>query len=419
MISVSDATRLVLSCVAARRQSANQHRATPTPTPTPISLARSGVSAQDILADLDFPPFDRVMMDGIAIRSESYAQGHRTFTVEGTQAAGVPALELVGQTVAIEVMTGAVLPRGADAVVRYEDLIGGREISQFAQVSDDLVIVPGLNIHRSGTDARKGQVLVRAGATMGPAQWGVAASVGLARVSLTSQPKILLVATGDELCEVSETPAPHQIRMSNVYAIAAALRDRGFEDVRMLHLADDPAAMMDALRDEVATTDLCVFTGAVSAGRFDHLPAVLREFGVDEIFHGVAQKPGKPLWFGQRAGGSIVFGLPGNPLSALIGTFRYVIPAAQEFMGIGQGAFLRFAELSATIELGGATDLTRYVPVLVSYGTDARTFAKPLSTSCSGDMVSVLESDGFIECQPGRSVYEIGTRCPLYLWRPS
>lgn len=293
----------------------------PLPTETvPLSQANNRLLAKNLHADRDFPPFDRVAMDGIALRHAAWAAGQTEFELEGFQYAGAPAAPLQNSQAAIEAMTGAVLPPGTDVVVRYEDL----EISAGRARIQIPPLDPGTNIHSRAADRCLGDLLLPVGTRLGPAEVAVAATVGAAQVLVQRRPRVALVSTGNELVPVEATPFPHQIRRSNTYALAALLAPDGAECTDF-YFPDDLTQLRHGLPALLkGDFDAVVFSGAVSQGKADFLPGVLRELGVREVFHGVAQRPGKPLWFGEVVGGPVVFGLPGNPVSTLVTAGRYL-----------------------------------------------------------------------------------------------
>jgi molybdopterin molybdotransferase len=301
MLSVADAFARVLATIGAL------------PTEMlPLAAAAGRILRQPLLADRDFPPFDRVSMDGIAVAHAAWAAGQTVFPIERIQYAGAPALALRTPQAAIEVMTGAMLPPGTDTVVRYEDL---HLADGHATITITPPPAPGQHIHYRAADRRQGALLLPTDTRLGPAEMAVAATVGAVEVAVARPARLALVSTGDELVPLHATPLPHQIRASNHYALAALLSADG-ADCSFFHLPDDQAQLrqsLPALLD--GRYDAVVLSGAVSQGKADFLPAMLRELGVREIFHGVAQRPGKPMWFGQVPGGPAVFGLPGNPVS--------------------------------------------------------------------------------------------------------
>ena len=183
-----------------------------------------------------------------------------------------------------------------------------------------------MNVHARGLDARAGEHLLGEGTRLGPPELAVLASAGLSHARVQAEPRIVIVTTGDELVEPGLPIEAWQVRRSNAHALRAALAGRGFARVAEDHLPDEPRQMRERLMRHLDTHDVLVLTGGVSMGRFDHVPAVLRELGVTEHLHRIAQRPGKPLWFGVSGRGQVVFGLPGNPVSALVCLLRYVVP---------------------------------------------------------------------------------------------
>ena len=379
----------------------------------PTKLGQLVVSAQPITADRDLPPFDRVAMDGIAIRFASYEGGRRQFRLDGMQAAGAPPIDLSNDEHAVEVMTGAVLPNGTDTVIRYEDLkiAGGVAVLTPATTALEL----GQNIHRRGSDRLAGDLLIAPGDPMHPPQWAVAATVGCLEITAASMPHICVIGTGDELVDLGEVPLPHQIRASNIYAIAAALRGHGFANISLHLVKDDPEELARLLATKLENCAACVLTGAVSAGKFDHVPATLKRLGVSEVFHKISQRPGKPMWFGETQK-CLIFGLPGNPVSSLICCYRYVIPALRSLSSKSGETSSRYAELTESIAFASGEHMTLFAPVKVSYGRDAKVRATPIRNVGSGDLGALLGSDGFVECPAGKTEYLPGETVSLYLW---
>src|SRR6185437_2323832 len=238
----------------------------------------------------------------------------------GTQAAGDSPLNLGSQRHCIEVMTGAVLPVGCDTVVPVEQT---RQSEGVVELSDAARPLPWAHVARRGSDRAQGALLLSAGSVLHAPEVAVAASAGMARIRVSSQPAIMVISTGNELVEPGDPIAPHQIRRSNAYGVAAALRQRGFQRVADDHLPDDAAALRHRLRLHMDTHEVLVLSGGVSMGRFDLVPGVLADLGVQCVLHGVAQRPGKPMWFGTSTEGHAIFALPGNPVSTLVCLIRY------------------------------------------------------------------------------------------------
>ena len=259
MLSVSDAFAIT-----------QQHLLTLPTDRVSIDNALGRVLREPVRADRDFPPFDRVAMDGIGIRFADLASGTQSFHVVGTQRAGQAQQTLTEPGTCLEVMTGAMLPIGVDTVIRYEDVTitdGKATIT----IED---IVAGLNIHHRATDRRAGDELMSAGTRLGPAELAVAASVGHVSLLVTSQPRVALVSTGDELVDIADTPLPYQIRRSNTYMIRAALAMLGI-NATLNHIVDDKAVLTDSLATLLAENDVLILSGGVSAGKADFVPDVL------------------------------------------------------------------------------------------------------------------------------------------------
>jgi molybdopterin molybdotransferase len=376
----------------------------------PLATLHGAALAQDVVAERDQPPFDRVTMDGIAIASAAWSKGRRRFEVAGIQAAGAAPLTLSSADHCLEVMTGAVLPLGCDAVVPYERL----ELADgVAELRDSTPIEPFVNVHTRGLDCRAGERLLEAGTRIGGPELMVIASAGLPRAQVRAEPRIVVVTTGDELVEPGEPIEAWQIRRSNAHALRGALTSRGYCQVADDHLADDPDELRDRLAAHLATHDVLILTGGVSMGRFDHVPAILRELGVSEVLHRIAQRPGRPLWFGVGGSGQLVFGLPGNPVSSLVCLVRYVVPALAEAIG-ARPAEPEAVALGEPFRVKPA--LFFFLPVALRTDATLGRVALPRTTHGSGDFVSLLGTDGFVELPPGPAEYPAGRTFPLYRW---
>jgi molybdopterin molybdotransferase len=376
--------------------------------PCPLERAAGRVLREAILADLDQPPFDRVAMDGIALVVGEFARGRRSFRIAGVVAAGAEPAVLGAPDTCLEVMTGAVLPPGSDAVVPVEDI----EVRDgVAVVADTARVAPFGHVHRQGTDARAGAQLLAPGAVLRGPELAIAASAGRTELRVNCEPRIAVSSTGDELVPLGTRPAAWQVRRSNAYGIAATLREHGFGRLTDDHVADDPVRVRSVLAGHLENHDVLVLSGGVSAGRFDHVPAALASLGVEQVFHKVAQRPGKPLWFGTRADGRTVFALPGNPVSTLVCLVRYVLPALARLAGTTP-AGPAFAPLAAGWEHGHG--LTAFVPVDRLAGGAPGALA-PHPTHGSGDFAALAGTAGFVELAP-RPRWEPGSLAPFYTW---
>lgn len=376
----------------------------------PLVQCAGAVLRENIYGERDQPPFDRVAMDGIALDSSAAHEGQRSFDIEAVQAAGQAPLALSQRTGCIEAMTGAMLPTGCDAVVPVEDLTVHCGI---ARLNDGVNVAAWDNVHRRGADSRQGALLLAAGTRLSPPEVAIAAGAGMARVRVSAQPMLAVLSTGNELVEPGEPVLPHQIRRSNVYGIIAALRRHGFQRVADDHVDDDREQMRARLKLHLDTHDVLILSGGVSMGRFDLVPSLLTELGVRRIFHGVAQRPGKPLWFGVAQSGPAVFALPGNPVSTLVCLSRYVIPALFAAMG-DEAPAVRKIPLSAPVTV--STKFAQFIPVRTEVDEWGRDWAAPRLTNGSGDFTSLAGTDGFVELPAGPNSYPKGFVTRLFRW---
>ncbi|MBK1789674.1 molybdopterin molybdotransferase MoeA [Persicirhabdus sediminis] len=352
-----------------------------------ITHAHSRVLAEPILADRPLPPFDRVMMDGIAIRLADYSAGQRSFVIDGLHAAGDPAVMLIGE--ALEVMTGAMLPSGADCVIPYElvDLAGG-----VAQLDDGMPLQPMQNIHLAASDSPAGVSIVKSGQLIGSAEIGVAASCGASQLACYKIPSLAVVTTGDELVDVSEKPLAHQIRRSNGLAVKSALEAEKLAAVDCLHLADDAEVLAEFVNS--SDHEMLVFCGGVSKGKKDYVHQVLSELAGEPIFHGVAQRPGKPMGLWQLADGRLVVALPGNPVAVLAAIHVYLKPALNLMRGVVVNAqMVRLSE-----EFSGHAAFIFHVPVAVLGNAGV---VKVLRAKNSADYAAAVGADGFVSIPAG------------------
>ena len=376
----------------------------------PLAQCAGAVLRENVYAERDQPPYDRVAMDGVALDSQAVSAGTRFFRIQATQAAGDAPLALNAPEDCIEVMIGAVLPSVCDSVVPVERLVLDRGQ---AELTVDVRVEPWQNVHRRGSDTRQGALLLRAGQRLRAPEIAIAASAGMARIRVASQPMLAVISTGNELVEPGEPVLAHQVRRSNAYAIVGALREHGFQRVADDHIPDDVGELRERLRFHLETHDVLVLSGGVSMGRFDLVPQVLGELGVRTIFHKVAQRPGKPLWFGVAPSGAAVFGLPGNPVSTLVCLARYVLPALRGSLGQSPDRVERMA-LSAPITVTPA--LTQFIPVRLEQDDWGRDWAVPAPTNGSGDFTSLAGTEGFVELPPGPNTYAKGFVTRLYRW---
>jgi molybdopterin molybdotransferase len=283
----------------------------------------------------------------------------------------------------------------------------------FAQINAAAPIAAHLNVHRRASDGRQGALLLESGTLLRAPEIAVAASAGMARVRVSHQPAIMVISTGDELIEPGEPITDYQVRRSNAYAVAATLRQRGYGRIGDDHVLDDEVSLRERLALHLTTHEVVILSGGVSMGRYDLVPKVLMHLGVSEVFHKVAQRPGKPMWFGIGPQGQAVFGLPGNPVSTLVCLIRYVLPGIAAAMGSTRDPSERIA-LAAPVTVQSA--LTYFLPVAVQIDDWGRAWADPKPTNGSGDFLSLSGTDGFAEIPPGPNTHPKGFVTPVYRW---
>src|SRR5512132_2983509 len=299
--------------------------------PTEVGLldALGGVLTQDATADRDVPPFRNSAMDGYAVRGADVTRDGVTLRVVGEVAAGSLPERAVEAGEAIRIMTGAPMPDGADTVVRVEDTDNGASV-----VTINKATPKGVAVRQAGEDLRRGEVVLARGTLIRHPEIGVLASIGRAKVNVVRRPNVAVLSTGDELVDIDEQPGPGQIRDANRYAIAAAVRARGCAEVE-LGIARDSADDLRHALGNAAFGDLVVTSGGVSVGDHDHVKPVVDAMGHMD-FWSIAIRPGRPLAFGElrtKRGAVPIFGLPGNPVSALLTFELFVRPAILKLAG--------------------------------------------------------------------------------------
>lgn len=376
--------------------------------PCPLHKCAGRILREPIYADRPFPPFDRSMMDGYALcAAEIDANG--TFKITAEAPAGSPQKTLpLDESACIEIMTGAVVPQNADCVVPYEEtrqLDGGQ-----IQLLDPSDHTAGDCIHPFASDRPAGALLLKQGTLIGSREIAVIASCGYAEVQVSQIPSIAIVSTGDELVEVAQAPLPHQIRRSNDVAIETALARQQLHAQDRAHLPDDAAASRQQLEKLIQNNRIIILSGGISMGKKDFIPEALEQLGLHCQFHGVAQKPGKPFGYWSNPD-CAVFALPGNPLSTLTCLHYYVIPAI--FAAMGQCSAPRAPAVQLAKPVNARDDIAIFLPVQLT----AAQQAEPRPPQNSGDLVRILESNGFIELPPTpEKTYPVGTTFNFHPW---
>ena len=366
------------------------------------------VLAEPINADRDLPPFNRVMMDGIAVNFKAIEQGIDTFVIKATQAAGDEPVEIAAITECIEIMTGAALPASVDTIIPYENIAvtdGKASITKSG-------IQKGQSLHIKGADKKAGEEVIPAGRVITPALINTIASVGKSNLLVKKLPKVVIISSGDELVDIDQQPSSVQIRKSNSYTLQAILHQHHIE-ADLLHIPDDPEVTHQQLTICLENYDVILMTGGISMGKFDYIPQVLAELQVKTIFHKVSQRPGKPFWFGKHEGGTLVFAFPGNPVATFMCVHRYFLPWLRASLGLGQKAQV-YAVLDQDFSFKPA--LTYYLQVSLQFSKEGKLLATPIEGNGSGDFANLAETDAFLELPVERDNFGKGEVFKVWLF---
>jgi molybdopterin molybdotransferase len=374
----------------------------------PLSEAIGRILREEWYTDRPLPPYDRVTMDGIAISYEDFADGQRTFNIEGIAAAGDPQKTKEKNGCCLEVMTGAILPIGCDTIIRYEDLSITDEHATIKLTE----LVKHKNVHFKGSDRAYGELVAREYTVITSAEIGLGASIGKSMVQVAKLPTAIVISTGNELVPIDVNPLAHQIRKSNIYRMSTVLNALGIS-YDEAHLDDVKAEIKSSMQDYLDKYDLILLSGGVSKGKFDFLPAVLEELGANKLFHKVAQRPGKPFWFG-RKNACTIFAFPGNPVSSFVCMHRYFI----DWLEHSLGALIRrqlHAVLTADVKF--KPDLTYFLEVKISSSNNGQLLATPQKGNGSGDLANLVEADAIIQLPKGQNVYKKGEVYPIFFYK--
>ncbi len=377
-------------------------------TTVDINDARGCFLAEDLIADRDFPPYNRVAMDGIAINYSSFARGIRSFPIQETVGAGTAQVTLNDVNSCIEIMTGCILPNNVDTIIRYEDLTVENGT---ATINID-AITRRQNIHFKGIDIVEGTVIKKAGDRISSAEIKVAAAIGKSKIQVSKMPKAVIISTGDELVDVHETPLPHQVRRSNVYGIKNTLAEWGIAS-DLEHLPDDKNEMETIIENLLKDYDFLVITGGVSKGKYDFLPDVLTKLKVQKQFHKIQQKPGKPFWFGIADNGTPVFALPGNPVSTFVCTYMYIRHWLQCSLNVeSPPLYVKLAE-----DIVFNPNLIFFTEAKIESEKDGSLYATPIFGNGSGDFVNLVNTDGFLILPQDKTAFKKGEVYPFVYYR--
>jgi len=366
----------------------------------PFELALGRVLAENIKADRDLPPFNRVTMDGIAVSYEAIESGISTFRIKATQAAGDEPVDIEEHTECVEIMTGAMLPESTNTVIRYEDL----ELRAGLATLVTNEIRRGQNVHYKGKDKKQDDLVAAVGELVTPAIISLLASVGEAELRVKKLPRVVILSSGNELVEVDQDPGPFQIRRSNNYTVKAVLKEHGLE-ADMLHLPDDKEIIKKQLQICLENYDAILLSGGISMGKFDHIPKALQELNVNQLFHKVQQRPGKPFWFGKHQNGQLVFAFPGNPVATFMCLHRYFLPWLHSSLGVKEKPVLR-AVLSQRLSFH--FPLKYFLQVKLHYNEYCQLMATPVEGNGSGDFANLADTDAFMELPIEKNEFKRG-----------
>ncbi len=348
----------------------------------PLAEATGRYLVEDIMADRDYPPFDRAMMDGFAIRSSDWHKGQRTFSFTHQQWAGSPIIDLPEEE-ACEITTGAAVPSCFDVVIPIEKVVVGHD-GRFT-CSEIEKLKSGWNIQKQGIEYKQKDVVIEKGTLITAAVIAVLASCGITMPLVYQRPSVAIVSTGDELVPMNERPLPHQIRTSNAHALMALVQPMSSK-METFHLNDDPLIIQHWMQQHSHRWDILLFSGGVSKGGKDYLPQLWKEDGFECLFHGIAQKPGKPMWLGKK-NQTILFGFPGNPVSTLVCALVYLVPWIE-----GQWRLIKNEKFITIDEaVPPHTNLDLWIPV-----QNTPSGYNILSYKGSGDLIGFARLDGLI-----------------------
>ncbi len=373
--------------------------AAPTQESVPLDEAAGRVLARDVLADRNYPPFNRSARDGFAVIAADVAQAPATLHLIGETHAGEPSRFRLERGQTVEIMTGAPGPGGADAVVMVE-----HSRSEGSQVTLHAPIVAGRNLILEGSEVKRGELVLRAGTLIGYPQIALLGTVGCAAVPVYRRPEVAILSTGDEVLPVDARPEPYQIRNSNAHSLAAQVRRRGGRP-RILPVARDTLGETRRLIESGLRSDLLLLSGGVSMGKHDLVERVLADLGAEIFFTQVRIQPGKPLVFA-RVGRTPVFGLPGNPLSTMV-TFEVFASIAVDLLGGRSESPLPFLRAALAVPFRHKPVLTRFLGARLE-GAYGRATVRPDRGQGSGDVAAFARADCLMVASASQEAWEAG-----------
>ncbi len=392
MISLQEAKQIVMENAVAMKQEY-----------VPVSAATGRVMQQTVVADRDYPPFNRSTMDGFAFRFEDWRKGVRNFRIVETIYAGNGNVRTILPGDCYRIMTGAAVPADADVVVKIEEasVSGG-----FVQMLTESV-KPFQHIALKGEDITSGTLVTPGNLVCNPGVVGVLAALGYTDILVSCRPVVSIITTGNEVVPYHSRPSAFQIRNSNAAVLNSILNTYGICPKDVQHIGDDKEAIKKAIATNLSV-DILIVNGGVSAGDADYVPQVMDELRVGKLFHKVAIKPGKPLWVGRAREGAMVFALPGNPFSCIVTGKIFIEPYILSCMGMGYSEKLRFP-ISAERE--NKSRLDEFFPVVLDTG---KMHLQVIPFNTSGDITAALKASGIAHQSAGTPLLGAGTWVDYY-----
>jgi molybdenum cofactor synthesis domain-containing protein len=393
MIPISEAVRIVLE-------------QTPKLEDESIVLGESPgrVLAEDIVADCDLPPFDRAQMDGYAVRAADISETPARLRIVGESAAGKGWHHEMKSGEAVRIMTGAPVPAGADAVQQVE-LTREVDDAQFVEIQQSVAV--GRSIVRRAAEIRAGETVLRAGEDINAGMIATLASFGYAQVKVCCRPRVAIMATGSELVDVDRKPGADQIRDSNNYTLAAYAKLAGATVERLPLAGDDTEELKVQMAEAAGHSDVLITSGGVSMGVYDFTKAALNELGAEIFFERVSLRPGKPTVFA-RLGNTLIFGLPGNPVSVAV-TFNLFARTALRAMQGAKQAELMVESAVLGRDLKGSIDRESYLPAILRTDSNGSLLAEPLKWGGSSDFVAFARATALVNLPAGGGIISAGT----------
>jgi molybdopterin molybdotransferase len=358
--------------------------------------------AEDIVADTDLPPFDRAQMDGYAVRADDVANPPARLRIAGESAAGAGWHHEMNSGEAVRIMTGAPVPKGADAVQQVELT---REVNGDVEILES--VSSGRSIVRQASEIKAGETVLRQGEQISAAMIATLASFGYAEVKVSRRPRVAVMATGSELVDVDQKPARDQIRDSNNYTIEAYASQSNAIVARLPLAGDDTEELKRAMREAAETCDVLITSGGVSMGVYDFTKAALKDLGAEIFFERVALRPGKPTVFA-RLGNALVFGLPGNPVSVTVTFNLFARTALRAMQGATQTTLIEEHAVLAR-DLKGSIDRESYLPAVLRTDEQGVLLAEPLKWGGSSDFVSFARATALINIPAGAKTIDAGS----------